>query len=165
MKRLHRYLFKEQKSNYYESLRDFPVWNWWEIHKTNDLTLLAPDGKIDDKAIEVLQAFKDEFVNTFGLGKEYEKIRKREIDIKLLEIQLALNKDRTVLIKIDMLRKEIDSLKASTINDARDPIGKNIRIIEQYRKFELNPKKTSVLTFYGYIEDIKENIEWQSLKK
>ena len=61
---LRHYLSKEQKSSYYESLRDFPVWNWWEIHKTNDLTLLATDGKIDDKAIEVLQSLKDEFINT-----------------------------------------------------------------------------------------------------
>ena len=64
-----------------------------------------------------------------------------------------------------MINREIESIKAAMINDVRDPIGKNIRIIEKYRKFELDPKKTSVASFYGYIEDIKQQIEWQSQKR
>jgi len=167
LKRLRLYLFKESKSNYYKSINEFPVWNWWEIHKTGDLSILLIDSstKLDNKALETFEAIKNEFIDTFGLSKEYDKIRKKEIDIKILEIRLALKHDRTVLVKIDMIKREIESIKAAMINDVRDPIGKNIRLIEKYRKFELDPKKTSVASFYGYIEDIKQNIEWQNLKK
>lgn len=165
MKRLRLYLFKEQKANYYKSISEFPVWNWWEIHKTGELSLLVIDGKIDKTAIDVFESLKNEFIDTFGLSNEYDKIRKKEIDIKILEIRLALKQDRTVLVKIDMIKREIETIKASMINDERDPVGKNIRIIEKYRKFELDPKKTSVASFYGYIEDIKQQIEWQNLRK
>ena len=165
LRKLFRYLFKEQKANYYKSINEFPVWNWWEIHKTGELSLLVIDGKIDKTAIDVFESLKNEFIDTFGLSNEYDKIRKKEIDIKILEIRLALKQDRTVLVKIDMIKREIETIKASMINDVRDPVGKNIRIIEKYRKFELDPKKTSVASFYGYIEDIKQQIEWQNQKR
>lgn len=149
------------KLEYYKSLDEMPVYNWFKIQQTNDLKyMLVKTRKVSTKEIEELEKglkkLSSEYIDTFGISDEYKRILELSRDIEVLKIDFILTKDRSLLTMIELKKIE---LKVITENKTKSDIHKIKMHADKYMGFSINTKETSVKEFYTIIESLKEEVQ------
>lgn len=146
-----RNLFK--KIEYYQSIDEMPIYNWFKINETNDLKWISKDLQIDAKKniIILLSAWNkifDEFIDTFGIPEKLKEIMEVKRDIFILQAQLALTKDRTIQIFIDIETEKLIKLMSKD----KEQSTMQVKVyVEKFLGFKLNERETTVKEFYEYI--------------
>ena len=139
----------------YDSL-DAPVYVWEKVHKTLDLTyLLVKRKKVDEKLAKKLnlawEKMYDEYLQEFGFSEAFLALKKKEMEIALIQCSLILTNDRSFETEIEIAEDELNALKnnlgASDFMDAKKAIEKNM-------KFQINMNTTSIREFYSYLNDL-----------
>jgi len=146
----------------YKSIEDLPIYNFHKIMITSDLTYLLKE-KVKKKRLLKIQhelenqwnLLYNEYLDHFGLSKNYKKIIDQETKICMLLINRWLKDDRSMenIIEIEELKlKELNSAKKKKTTFEED-----IAIIEKYRGIGMNVKETSVKMFYTYVKLLEED--------
>lgn len=145
----------------YKSIEELPIYNFHKIMITSDLSYLLKEEikekkfvKIHDQLEKQWDNLYNEYLDHFGLSKNYKQIIDQETKICKLLIKRWLKNDRSMenIIEIEEIKlKELNQTKKKTSTFEED-----IAIIEQHRKIGLDPHKTSVKMFYTYVKMIQD---------
>jgi len=141
------------KKDYFNSIEELPIWNWWKIAETGNLIYLQRldfyDGEnYSFKAQELWNKLQNEYLVEFGVTDEFRQVlelKKKWIDKKT---DYLLTGERFKLTEIDIIEIELNE----TIND-KIIVDKDDTLImlEQKLGRELEPKSISVKKYYKYI--------------
>jgi hypothetical protein len=150
-----------KKLECFNSLEDMPVWHWFQIQKTNDLKyMLVKTRKVSEREVKplelALKKLSNEYIDTFGISDEYRQILELNRDIKVLEIDFILTKDRSKLTMIELKKAE---LKAVVNGGSKMSVEKIKMQVDKYMHYDVDLKKVSVKQFYTYLEGIKEEYQ------
>lgn len=151
---------KKVNSLMWRSIDEMPIFNWFRLHKTNDLRFMFKkerkgyDKKMKLELVIGFMVIRDEYIDRFGLSKELKQILMLEADIQALKIKLFLTKDRIHNTFIRAKQFQLESLKKD-IAKGEDPMLTKSRV-EKFMGFRLNEKEVTVSEYYTYIELIKQ---------
>ena len=140
------------KKDYYNSIETLPIWNWHKISETANLIYLHRledyDGKKDDSLIKLWDKLQDEYLDEFGITRDFEAVltlKKRWINTKS---NFILTGDRFLLNELDEI--EIDLKDANQEKEITDK-DETILLIEQQMGFPIDEKKMSVKKYFKTI--------------
>lgn len=156
-------IFKN-KLEYYKSLDEMPIANWFKIQETNDLKyMLVKTRKVSTKEIEELEKglkkLSSEYIDTFGISDEYRQILELSRDIEVLKIDFILTQDRSLLTMIEIKK---DQLKAISKSNNKSDLNKLKMHVNKFMGYSVDMNKTSVKEFYTYLEGLKEESKQRS---
>jgi len=152
-----------RKINFYESIDTMPIYNFHKFMVTQDYIwlLLDPEQNIkpkhEEKCNKKWEAIYDEYLEHFGISKNYQKVMTQEDKVTKLTIQRWLKDDKTLeaIIKIEKMKlAELTGKKKKGSTFEED-----VAVIEKYRGIGLDPKKTSVKMFYTYVKLMEKDGE------
>ena len=151
---------KLQPEKLFSSIDDLPQWNWSMIHKTGNLSYLKKlDSyrKIEEDNTNVLESIwlniYDEYLEEFGLSKEYKDILERKKEIARLKNEFIMTDNRSLLnfIKIEEIELEATFDKYESMSLESVVIG-----IERMQKVSIDVKKITVYEYNNYLRTLKE---------
>jgi hypothetical protein len=130
------------------------------IHKTGNLSYLKKlDSyrKIEEDNTNVLESIwlniYDEYLEEFGLSKEYKDILERKKEIARLKNEFIMTDNRSLLnfIKIEEIELEATFDKSESMSFESVVIG-----IERMQKVSIDVKKITVYEYNNYLRTLKE---------
>lgn len=145
-------------SNKYSSIDDLPMYNWQKIHDTNELKYLFVN-KQEIENNELLErrwsSIYDEYLEEFGLSKEYKDILKAKRKIANLQADYIIKGDRILLNFINIEKNALESMYESTKKGSsfRD----SLVHLEKMQGIKINTKEITVADYYNYLRSIKNN--------
>ena len=157
-------LFKklEEKSppKLFSSIDDLPQWNWTMIHKTGNLAYikqLDSYRKVKEDNSLVLEqlwlSIYDEYLEEFGLSKEYKEILERKKEIARMKNEFIMTDNRSLLnfIKIEELELEASFDKSEGMSFESVVVG-----LERVQKIHIDIKKITVFEYNNYLRTLKD---------
>jgi len=149
-------LFKK-KLNFYLSIDDLPIYNWFQIQKTNDLVWLLKEHKTlsDENKIQLEAIWREiyfEFLDVFGIPEQMKQILSLKRDIAVLNARMFIDTDPSLLTFIEI--KEFDLAKLTNQSESKQTGSVKV-YVEKFMGFKLNEKEISVKEFYQYLEALK----------
>lgn len=139
-----------------------PIFNWWHLHRTNDLHWIMVDHKVkltkkSMKALyEMYEKLNDEFINEFGFTDEFKEYIEKKREIEILKLDLMISGDKTIETFIEIAELELKKLSSefegANFMDIKASLDKAMG-------FQIDPKKTSVHEYYSYIKFAKKSTE------
>lgn len=149
---------------FHKSIDNLPIYSWFKIHETNDLTWLLIDKPekviLSKKELNSLFAawniIFNEYIDTFGIPEKMKQILELKRDIQILKWELLLEKDRYYETFIDL--KELQ-LKDLIKNEYTEKVNDVKVYIEKFIGFRIDEKIISVKEYYTYAEALKKENE------
>ena len=145
------------KKDYFNSIDELPIWNWWKIAETGNLIYLHKDSDYkgeDYKPIEIWNKLQDEYLETFGITEDFRKIlslKKKWVEKKA---DYLITGKRLLLNEIGFIEADIkESMDSKITVDKED----TVIMLETKLNRELNPKEISVKKYYNYINYFSKN--------
>lgn len=147
--------YKHLESKCYNSIDTLPVYNWWQIHKTNNYNLLVIDnGKVSNKYLILLwKKIYDEYFEKYGLGDAFISILEKKKEIALLKCERWINDDKSLETLINVASLELEELEKVSGMDFLETKA----YIEKTLNFQIDMKRTSVNEYYSYLKIAIEN--------
>jgi hypothetical protein len=152
------------KFEYYSSIDDMPIFNWFKVQETNDLTWCMKNRSVCiSSQIEILESainrMTDEYIDAYGLSESYQKILRLNKEIRILELQrlveLNLQKQYCASDTLIALKKEELS---QIMENAQNKETINVRVhAERFMGRSINVRETSVKEFYDIIEEMQKD--------
>lgn len=144
----------------FSSIDDLPQWNWTMVHKTGNLAYIKKLNnyrKIKEDNSLVLEqlwlAIYDEYLEEFGLSKEYKELLEKKKEIARLKNEFIMTDDRALLnfIKIEELELEATFDKTEGMSFESVVVG-----IERVQKIHIDIKKITVFEYNNYLRTLKD---------
>ena len=147
-------------SNLYKNIDEMPIYNWWQIHESGDLTYVMKhrrkvlfmfiygyflNGKWED--------LYNQFIDKFGLSDHFKMVIDKKKAIVQMKISKMLNDDFSLQTLIDVAEielKEMNDISGGGFLSTKANIEKNMG-------FQIDAKGTSVSEFYTYINLAVDN--------
>lgn len=149
-------LEKHYSRRYYSNLENLPIWNWWKIHETKDFKYLLKDKKkLTKHAPAIFDGLHSDFIRIFGVSDSYKKYLEKLIEIEVTEIDMVVNKDRSLETFIDIMKIELDEIAPKDDSNYME----NAIAVEKFMGFKMNPKEMSVFEYYSYINSIEKSVK------
>ena len=145
------------ENNCYSSIEDLPIYNWWKIHSTGDLTQLCIGSKVkvDLKKLEELwRNIYDQYIKAFGIGDSFLNYVLKQNEIALLQIRRWEEDDRSIETLIEVAEIELKELSLSESGDFYEVKAGIERALGIAR---IDVKQCSVVEFYTYIKILNKD--------
>ena len=145
-------------SKKYSSIDDLPMYNWKKIHDTNELKWLFASKADCENNLELETLWGriyDEYLNEFGLSKEYQDILKLKRKIANLQAEYIVKGDRIVLNYINIEKNALESLYDT--NKKGSTFRESLVHLEKMQGIKINTKEITVADYYNYLRSIKNN--------
>lgn len=145
-----------KRLNYYKSIEELPVYNWFKIQETNDLRhILKKYGEVSKKELfeleKAITSLTDQYIDTFGISYEFRQQLELKRDIRVMEIDFFLTQDKFKLTFINHKKAQLKVL-VTRINKAETG---NVKVyVSKYMGFQVDYKKMSVREFYETLREI-----------
>ena len=148
------------KKDYFNSIEDLPIWNWWKIAETSSLIYLQKLDFYDKEdysyhAFELWNKLQNEYLEEFGITDEFRQmleLKKKWINKKS---EFLLTGERFKLTEIDIIEVQINDTMTSKITVDKDD---TLIMLEQKLGRELNPKNISVKKYFKYVNHFSKQI-------
>jgi len=145
-------------SKKHSSIDDLPMYNWKQIHDTNELKwLFVKKAKCENtKELEEIWAtIYDEYLKEFGLSEEYKEILKIKRRLAMYQADYIEKEDRILLNYINIEQNALESMydttkKGSSFRDS-------LVHLEKMQGIKINTKEITVADYYNYLRSIKNN--------
>lgn len=150
-----------RKLKYFKSIDEMPIYNWFKLQETNELTHLLKVKKLCSKREvlilqNALQSITNEYIDFFGINDQYKKILELKRNIRIKEIQLITTGERINKTFIKVLKSELNLL----IQSAQKSDTGNVSVhVNKYMGYRIDLKSTSVKEFYSILNHIKKEAE------
>lgn len=147
----------------WDSIEEMPVYNWFKIHATGNLTFLRVEPlrefEHSDYFNGIWHSLYDEFLDKYGLSDEFQqlmKLKKRHTN-ELLDY--IINGDNFKLTEAELTEVEI-----SEIMNQQNPLedDETIIMIEESLGFKIDTKAISVVDYYNYLKFIGNKAKKQA---
>jgi hypothetical protein len=146
--------------NTFKSIDDLPQWNWVQIHKTDNLAYLKKldsyrkiEKEVTNELQDLWQTIYDEYLEEFGLSKEYIEHLNKKKEIARLKKEYILTGDRNILNLIDIEEAELIDSYTKTESQEFESV---VVGIEKMQGIRIDPKKITVYQYNNYIRNLKE---------
>jgi len=147
------------KKEYFNSIDELPIWNWWKVAETSNLAYLQKADKYDKEdyslvAYTLWNKLQNEYLEVFGITEDFRQIlalKKKWINKKT---DYLITGDRFNLTEIDIIEAEINETMNEKIKVNKED---TIIVLEQKLSFPLDEKKLSVKKYYNYINHFSKN--------
>lgn len=146
--------------NHYSDIDEMPVFNWFKINSTQDMSWMLPRRKkLSDKETEFLSkkfnGLYDQYIATFGFNETFMEILKKKKQIAQMIVKKIEKNDSgmNTLIKIQQakLQEMQEQMPAtSTFYEIKD-------YVENKAGFQIDVHKMSVTEFYTKLQTINNN--------
>ena len=146
------------KKDYFNSIDELPIWNWWRIAESGNLIYLHK-GNYDKEdytyeAYLLWNKLQNEYLDEFGITDEFRQILELKKKWISKKTEFLLTGERFKLTEIDMIEAEIsETSSVKTANKKED----SIIILERKLGFPLDDKILSVKKYYNYINHFSKN--------
>ncbi|MES2287771.1 MAG: hypothetical protein V4547_18935 [Bacteroidota bacterium] len=157
-----RFLSFFRKLQYHTSIETMPIYSWFKLQETNDLTYLLKVKKECSKSEvltlqNALQIMTNEYIDTFGINDQYKKILELNRDIFIKKAQLAMTGERINNTFINVLQAELNALlKSNQKSDTGDVI---VAMSKHIGGGMIDTKKMTVLEFYQILNHNKKEVQ------
>ena len=160
VKSLLKKLEEKSQPKLFSSIDDLPQWNWTMIHKTGNLAYIKQldsyrKVKEDNSLVleQVWLSIYDEYLEEFGLSKEYKEILERKKEIARMKNEFIMTDNRSLLnfIKIEELELEASFDKSEGMSFESVVIG-----LERVQKIHIDIKKITVFEYNNYLRTLKD---------
>lgn len=156
LSRYEKVLLKRLESKCYTSIDTLPIYNWWQIHKTDNfkLLLINPYNRASLEGLVLIwKQLYDQYFEKFGLGDTFISILEKKKEIALLKCERWVSGDKSMETEIKVAELELDQLENLGGSDFLETKA----FIEKTLNFQINMKETSVSEFYTYLKTAIEN--------
>lgn len=147
-----------QKVDYWDSILDMPIYNWFMVEETNDLSwLLKYRIVIGEKKTIILSKAWDglisQYIDRFGISDSFLQICLIRKAISVLRInEVLLNQNNTTFIEI-----ETEKLK-NLSQEGQKQTGFQVKaMLERNLKFRLDPKQVTVVEYFTHLEEMNRD--------
>lgn len=149
------------KFEYYKSIDECPIYVWFKVQESNDLTYLLINKRkcsIKDMAVlkEALYTMTNEYIDTFGISDQYKTILELQRDIRVKEIDLLLTGEKINKTFISILKSK---LKAKLEGSQRSDTSSVWIHAKKYMGGNLDMRTTTVKEFYSILNELKKEVE------
>ena len=137
-------------ANFYTSLEDMPIYNWFKVNSGKlEFVYEKKPKKIDEKEAEkAFESLFAEYIDIFGISESYYKVLELKKEICKLNIEMALTGDLFLKNFIRMAQIELNDLNKNTDKTNLHEVKV---YLEKYLGFRLNEKEVSVKEYYTYL--------------
>lgn len=146
------------QGNYYNSMSEIPIWNWWKISETGDLKYIFKTEKVDTSIVstikEVFDFMQDEYFERYGLDSELKKLLSFKKEWIKQRTKWVLNKDRHAKMLSEMAQIDMNDLRNLTVKKTRKE--DTIIMLEEKLGRELEPKKLVSIKYFDYVHYYKD---------
>ena len=149
---------KLKQSDCFTSLEDLSIYNWNQINKTNDLSLLLKKKK--DLLVRDVQLLADiyhelmnDYIKRFGVSREFKQILMKKREIALLKCDFILTSDKMLLTLIKIAEIELQEMIELQVESDFNEVK---AVCEKHFGFRIDAKIVSVVEFQSYLELIKK---------
>jgi len=145
-------------TNHYTSITEIPIYNFDVLCKTGDFNYLLKDGnsKLPEDLDEVAlwSNIYNEFLDTFGLSKDFHKYLKlRAKATRLYKEALVDGKKHLVTFAKLADLQALDAIKTVEVGD----LSTTSAALSKHLGFRINPMEIPVKEYYAYIHQPKDN--------
>lgn len=143
----------------YNSIEELPVFNWWKVNETNDVSFLLIKRKRisdleKDTLVKVFRKLLDEYMTRFGLTESFLTILDKKKEVALMIVDRWVKNDKSLQIFIDIAKIELSWL-LDEFSGQQDFYEFKSRV-ETMLGFAIDIKKTTVIEFYSYVKMLKQ---------
>lgn len=142
---------------YYNSIENLPIWNFYKVKETGDLSYLFVDEKqhgeamlkaIAKEVFEAWRAIDDRFLFEFGLSEQYVNRLILEKKINELELDVLIYNNSISRARLKAEKAKVEGIKEG---EGKADLTEVLVNIEKFMSFSIDDKKVSVNKFFGYI--------------
>ena len=160
------------KVRLYQSIEELPVWNWFKLNEEKDLKYLVigVDYRIFEisrtdfkEAEKVFEYIYDEYMNAFGMTKEFMRLTELQRKIALTTCDLWIDNDKKKKNIIKVLQSKLKRINDRNTGDVNHE--KQIVLIEKWLGSTLNTKQISTKKYYTYLDIIQDEADAIKLRK
>lgn len=143
---------------HYKTLEEIPVYNWFKIHETNDISYMLTNGpkKVNKQFRIVLllafQKMRDEFIDVFGLSDRTKELMKLKAQLQVRKIDLALTQDRIHKTFINVLEKQIKEIEGD-VNKTVDFWADKVHV-DKFMHQRINLKDISAREYFSILKEM-----------
>lgn len=140
------------KKDYYDSIENLPLWNWWKITETGSLSYLYKDENCKKDTFHLHKVWNnihDEYLEGYGLTEDFKSVLK--LKQKWIEKQNAFIQtgERFKLTELDIIEAQIkEYTNTGKVVSKED----TIIFLEEKLSREINPKELTVKKYNDYIK-------------
>lgn len=146
------------------TIDSIPVYNWWKIHDTKDLSYLylvkKPIVKSDIGGLAVLwKRLYDEYLKRFGIGEKAVEIIEKQREVIQLIKQIGVDNDNDMLTYLDIAKQQLQTLEVKAEKQGDFSHYEFKGRLERALKISIDPKKVSVEEYYSYLKILEDGRE------
>ncbi len=139
---------------HYDSL-DAPVFVWYKFHTTKDISWLLVKTRSITKRIGIalqaaLNKMYNEYFTEFGYSAEFLKLKRKELEIALLRLEMIQSDSRANETWIQVAEMELSDLKGKEV---KSDFLKSKITLEKHLKYQIDMQKTSIREYYTYLKN------------
>lgn len=141
---------------YYETIRDMNLYCWRKAMK-GDFTFFRTnrdegDSDADSKAFSFLY---NEFLQTFGFGRDLQEIVDLKISLAQAQIEYIQTGNFFLQNKIRMFESQLKERLNTKEDENSQTIDDCLFHLSKYMGFKVSEKEIGVVEFYTYLENFK----------
>lgn len=140
------------KNDYFDSIENLPLWNWWKIADTDNLIYLYKRDVYEGEDWSLSAEWDgiiSEFIDEYGLSNEYQEVlslKKQWIDKR--SEYLLNGMDRFLMFESELIEIDIKEAMRVKIKGKKED---TLIMLEEKLKREIDPKKITVKKCFDYI--------------
>lgn len=143
---------------YYTSIDDMPIFNWYKIHESADLSYVCVKRKkLNDKQIKIASEcwteLYNDYISRFGFSESFLEVIEKQQEIALLMIQRAETGDESIETLIDIRTLELNKKQGDS---PKIDFMEMKSSLEKSLGFRINIKDCSVNEFYSYLKTLEK---------
>lgn len=144
------------KKDYFNSIEELPIWNWWKVSETGSLSYLRKDGNYnkDCYPFDNWLNIQNEYLEIFGRTSQHQsfiRLKKKWIEKKA---DYIITDNRFCLTELDIIESDLSEVTNTNGNTKKE---ETIIFLEQKLGREIDPKNISVKKYYDYIDYFSNN--------
>jgi hypothetical protein len=148
-------LKKNWKKDYFNSIDELPIWNWWKCSESGNLIYLRKNSNYegeDYSAFELWEDLNNQYFEEYGIGIRLIELMKLKKKWIIKKVDYLVNNNRFALTELDIIEAQMqdNADSGSTVKNSD-----TIIFLEEKLGFPLDVKKTSVKKYYDYINYYK----------
>jgi hypothetical protein len=142
--------------DYFNSIEELPIWNWWKVSETGNLSYLRRDENYNKNCypFEEWVFIQNEYLEMFGRTSQHQsfiRLKKKWIDKKA---DYLISGDRFNLTELDIIESDLSEVTNTNGNTRKED---TVIFLEQKLGREINTRKISVKKYYDYIDYFSKN--------
>lgn len=145
----------------YRSVDTLPIFNWWQIHQTKDLTYLFRESERHQAGgwrgvilAGLWERVYSDYIKRYGFGKAFVRILDKKILIAELKVEKWATLDMSIQTLIDIEVQDLARLTSEASGES--DFYKSKAKMERMLGFTLDPHRVSVAEFNSYISSLQE---------